>query len=159
MNTGFGRHRKGMTLVELVIALAVISIAAVGTGIAFYASSAQLNRQRYRMRAQDELRVELEFWIGITHTYIGSRLPEELKTRSQPREFVLNENATNPITASIHREAYLQVMEVDNPDKLDHFQITVTIEYYEPPLLFSGGSGEIYNTYSLIGYWIPRTDS
>ncbi len=157
MNTGFGRHRKGMTLIELVISLMVISIAAVGTGIAFYASSAQLNRQKIRMQAQQELRTELEFWMAITHVQLPREEVRQLSSRR--REVVLNENSNNPIIAEVWREPFLEVMEEENRAKLDHFQIIVTIQYIEPPLLFSGRNGEIYNTYSLIGYWVPSLDN
>jgi hypothetical protein len=98
--------------------------------------------------------------MGVIHTEVIGENDPDFNNPSTPIEVILNEGTDTPIIGKVWREKLIEYKEEDNPEKTDHVQIIVHIEYTEPPLLYTGwNQGEITNRYSLIGYWVPSTDS
>lgn len=152
---GLKRDRRGVALIELIVSLIVIATASVGTTIAFFSAYGMLQQQRHRMRANEFLREETEYWQGRVH--LISRLSEH--ERQQPRSWrdviidPRGPGAQDDVVGRIRRESIVAKNIIQTPQNPDYYEIPVVIQWEEPPLV--PGDNPIPMEEKLVSYWIP----
>lgn len=150
------RNRRGVTLIELIVALVVIAVASVGTAIAFFNTWGYLYNQRLRMRANAELRQEVEYWQGRVHAAFPTN--NEMQATGW-REVILDERgpgASDDVVAQIRREVivphvYAEVTSTEQSYVM--YEIPVVIKYDQPTWALDEDPVEVQ--YTLVGYWLP----
>ena len=151
------RNRRGLTLIEMLVALIVIATASVGTTIAFYTAYGSLQEQRHRMRANDLLRREIEVWQGRIHAS-GKIFPTTYE-QQQPtdwEEVLLDGRGPgheDDIYAEIRRESLEIINLRDTPQDPDYCVVNTVIRWWEPSRI--PGEPPVQIEQSLYAFMLP----
>jgi prepilin-type N-terminal cleavage/methylation domain-containing protein len=147
------KRRKGMTLVELLVGLTVMSIAAVGTATGFWSAYGQLERQRHKMRANQLLRQYTEKYQGLIHTYPPTEIIANQYSRWEqviidPR----GPGSRDDIIGEIRRWP-IGKEHVEGSNRLvDYNEIVVEIVYPSNPRDHALYDDQVY--LKLVSYWL-----
>jgi len=147
------KRRKGMTLVELLIGLIVMSIAAVGTATAFWSSYGQLERQRHRMRANQLLRQYTEKYQGLVHCYPPTEIMANQYSRWE--DVVIDPKGpgdSDDVIGQIRRWPIGKETVENSAKAVDYNEVVVEIVYPKNPRDHELYDNQVY--LKLVSYWL-----
>ena len=124
------KHRRGMTLIELLVALIVMATAAVGTAVAFYTAHGQLQRQRHSMRVNQILREHAEQYQGTIH---ASLINIDFMTQyTRWHEYLVDSKGVgsrDDVYCRVRREPLEPVDLIETIDNPDYYMAHIILEY------------------------------
>jgi len=150
--------RRGVTLLELLVALVVIATATFGTTIAYFTAYGSLQEQRHRMRANDILRAEIEYWHGRIHAGHANYVFPTSFEMQQPTDWKKvtidprGPGTQDDIVGFVRRDPIGVFDDPETKQSPDYYIIAVVIRWVEPPRIPGGEPYEIF--LHLESYWI-----
>jgi len=140
------KHRAGgLNFFELIIGTLIITVTSVAVASSFYSAYNHMTRQRWRMKANQLLKAEAEFWLGRVHSAFPSVYELQHPIPNPEGPFMLDPyRKGNQLDRGATGEGgipcetgLLRIRPVDKMDTLakpDWFEIQVYARYTEPPL-------------------------
>jgi hypothetical protein len=129
-------ERGGVDLIQFIVAVLIISIAAATAAFSIYIGRGALDTEWRKKRALEIARDEVEYWSGLIYEGVsGMAVPLALKNATIEREMVLDprgDDANDDIYCNVVREPLELNLVQPGVNDIENYLIKVHVIWQEP---------------------------